>query len=145
MLPDALLAALHHLLAFALFGLLVRQWTMVCAPLAPAAVRRLAHGDLLYGLTALALLMTGAARVIWGARGSGWFLPNGWFWAKLACFLLVGLASLPPTIAYRSWLKRETEVPVRPDEIHAVRRWIALQLGLFLPIPVLAAWMARFG
>ena len=46
------------------------------------------------------MLLTGAARVIWGAKGMGWYLTNPLLHVKFTLFIVMGLLSIGPTLAY---------------------------------------------
>jgi putative membrane protein len=143
---DLLLACAHHGLVFALLGLLAAELAIVARGVRSADVRVLASLDGLYGMMAMGIIAIGFGRVFMGAKGSGFFLHNPVFWAKLGCFLLVGLVSALPTLRFVRWKKQQRADPgfaPAPVEVALVRRWIATELALFVPIPLLAAAMAR--
>jgi putative membrane protein len=57
----------------------------------------------------------------------------------------IGLISVAPTLTYLRW-RRAARVDGRlpqQGELTRVRRWIHLQLALFVGLPMLAAMMAR--
>ena len=140
---DLLLAALHHLLVFALTGMLVSQAAMLRGPLTVDALPRLAKLDAGYGACAGLLLVVGLVRVFHGVKGEDFYLHNPWFHAKVGTFVLVGLLSIIPTIRYARWKKAK----VVPDAAALARTRTILHIelvGLAL-IFVLAAAMARYG
>jgi putative membrane protein len=64
----------------------------------------------------------------------------------MAAFLVMGLLTIQPTIAIRRWLKASQEdagYAIPPAEIAASRRYIHLQAGVVVLIPIFAAAMAR--
>lgn len=63
---DALLAIAHHLAVFSLVSLLVVELVLVRAPMTAGEVARFVRIDGLYGLSAIAVLVAGVARVAWG-------------------------------------------------------------------------------
>jgi putative membrane protein len=146
MATDLLLACLHHLVVFSLVAIPAVELALMRGPLAGARVAQLARLDAIYGLLAMAILAIGFGRVFWGAKGSAFYLHNPVFWAKLAFFGLAGLASAVPTVRILRWRKavaREPGFAVAEAEVAGTRRWLAAELALFVPIPLLAAAMAR--
>jgi putative membrane protein len=143
---DLLLAFAHHGLVFTLLALLAAELAIVARGVQAPDVQRLSGLDAAYGMTAIAIVAIGFGRVFLGAKGSGFFLHNPVFWAKLAFFLAVGLLSAKPTIRFVRWKKQLAADPgfaPAAGEVADVRRWIAIELALFVPIPLLAAAMAR--
>lgn len=140
---DLLLAALHHLLVFALTAMLVSQAAMLRGPLTVDVLPRLAKLDAGYGACAGLLLVVGLLRVFHGIKGEDFYLHNPWFHAKVGTFVLVGLLSILPTIRYARWKKAK----VAPDEAALVRTRTILRVELvgLAAIFVLAAAMARYG
>ena len=146
MATDLLLACLHHLVVFSLVAIPAAELALMRGAAGAPRVAQLARLDAVYGLLATAILAIGFGRVFWGAKGSAFFLHNPVFWAKLGCFLLVGLVSALPTLRFVRWKKQQRADPgfaPAPVEVALVRRWIATELALFVPIPLLAAAMAR--
>jgi putative membrane protein len=143
MLADTLLAVAHHLLAFGLLAILVAELVLLAATPDAGWRVRLARLDAGYGAAAGLLIAVGVGRLFWGAKGAAYFLENPLFWAKMALFAGVGLASVAPTLAILKW-RRAADLP-SPAEVAGLRRWLWLELGLFSLIPILAALMVRFG
>ncbi len=143
---DAILAVVHHILAFGLLGTLAIEWALVRPGLTADSLARLRSVDRTYGLLAATLLTIGVSRLFLGAVGPGYYLTNLFFWAKMAAFGAVGLLSIGPTAAYIRWGRAalETDAWHPPAaEIEAARRAIVRQLALFPLIPTFAALMAR--
>lgn len=148
MLTDLTLAVLHHLLVFGLAAMLVAEAVLLRGPLAADTVPRLARLDAGYGLSALALLAVGFARVGMGVKGDDFYLHNPWFHAKLGVFLLVGLLSIAPTLRFLRWRKALRTDPAwrpAPDEVARTRRMVRIELVLLGAIFALAAATARHG
>lgn len=146
MAADLILAILHHLLVFMLFAVLATELVLVRPGLDGTALSRLAGLDRAYGGIALAVIIVGVARVIWGAKGWEYYVGNPYFWAKIASFAVVGLLSIRPTLRIIAWRKAsaaDSAYAAPAAEIAAVRRAIHLQTGVFLLIPAFAAVMAR--
>lgn len=53
------------------------------------------------GGAAVAVLVAGVARTVWGVKGVGWYWGNALLYAKLALFSAVGLLSIRPTFFQR--------------------------------------------
>ena len=138
---DLVLAVCHHLLIFALFGILVGELVAVRRGMEPAAVASVARIDLWYGVLAGLILAVGFSRAVFAAKGWFYYEHNGFFWAKITAFGLVGLVSVPPTIAFIGW--RRGAVSPTDAQIAGVRRCLWIELALFALLPVFAAAMAR--
>ena len=148
MATDLALAALHHLLVFALTAMLVSQAVLLRGELRADTVGRLAKLDAGYGLTAGLLLAVGVCRVFFGIKGADFYLHNPWFHAKIGAFLLVGLLSILPTVRFLRWRKALAVNPAYlPDtaEVGKMRGIVRFELILIAAIFVFAAAMARYG
>jgi putative membrane protein len=148
MLRDFLLASLHHLLAFGLVAMLAAESLLLSRPLDRAALQRLSRIDLGYGLVAVTLLAVGLSRVFFGLKGAGFYLHNPWFHAKLGAFLLAGLVSIAPTLAFVRWRRALRADPAwlpGPGQAARARILIRVQLALVAVILVCAAAVPRHG
>ncbi len=102
--------------------------------------------DIVYGVAALTLLLTGILRVFYFGEGVQFYTENPLFWLKIGTFLTVGGISLYPTITYILWA-----IPLTKGELPNVseslvkRLAIAINIELvgFAVIPLLATLMAR--
>jgi len=102
--------------------------------------------DIIYGLAALALLVSGIFRVLYYGQGSEFYTQNPLFWWKVGLYLSVGALSLYPTITYILWA-----IPLRNGELPQVSQALATRLGWiinvelvgFAIVPFLATLMAR--
>ncbi|MGY1520365.1 DUF2214 family protein [Luteimonas sp. A482] len=148
MLPDFLLASLHHLLFFGLIVMLAVQSALLSRPIDAAVMKRLAGIDRGYGLTAVLLLFAGGARLFFGVKGSAYYLHNPWFHAKLGVFVLVAALSLWPTLAFLRWrlqLRADAAWLPAPAQVAHLRTIVRIEFALIAVILVLAAGMARHG
>ena len=138
---DLALAIGHHLLIFALFGVLCAELIAVCRGMEHATVARIGAIDLWYGVLAGLILVVGFSRAVVAAKGWFYYQHNGFFWAKIATFAVIGLLSVPPTIRFIQW-RRAGIAP--PDAgIATVRRFLYAEVVLFALLPTFAAAMAR--
>jgi putative membrane protein len=137
---DLSLAIAHHLLVFSLFGIVFAEFFALRPGLDGDALARLARLDLVYGIVAGLIIFVGFSRAIFAAKGWHYYMHNGFFWAKIGTFALIGLASVPPTLAYLRW--RKAGAP-SDQEIKRVRFYLHLELALFVPLLGFAAAMGR--
>jgi putative membrane protein len=143
---DLILAIAHHLSVFTLAGLLVAEIALLRPDLSPARIRQLGAIDAAYGAVAGLVIVVGILRVIFGAAGADYYIHNWVFWLKMAAFLLVGLLSIPPTLAILAWRRRLNSDPnFSPDAatISGLRRFYIGEIIAFALIPIFAAAMAR--
>ena len=141
-------AIAHHLLVFSLVGVLAAEAGLVRRGMTAADVARVSRIDAWYGVLAVLIIAVGFSRAIWGAKGWDYYAANPWFHAKLACFLVVGLLSIPPTVRFIRWRRAQKagslDAPGDAD-VARVRRWFYLQALFLALIPAFAAGMAGWG
>ena len=148
MLTDFILASLHHVLIFVMMAIIAIELVAVRPGLGGPNLGRIAGVDGALGGVAVAIVIVGVCRVIFGLKGWEAYVYNVWFWHKMATFAIAGALSAVPTMRILRWRKAAAADPafVVPDgEISAVRRYIHLEAGIFLLIPIFAAAMARYG
>ncbi|MBS0332680.1 MAG: DUF2214 family protein [Proteobacteria bacterium] len=138
---DLILAIAHHILVFSLFGVLFGEILLVRKGVDLATIARVGRIDLMYGAVAGLIVVVGFARAVFAAKGWTFYAHNLFFHLKIATFVLVGLLSIPPTVAYLRW--RRAGIPPSDDQVAGVRRWLLAELALFAFIPAFAAAMAR--
>jgi len=143
---DALLAYLHFLSIFALLGFLVREWTLLNVSVDTLRTDALARADLGFGIASVAVLLSGAARAVFGLKGWAFYAHNPVFHLKVGLFVLVGLLSIVPTRAFLRWRRAasvEAAYRVPADEWSRARRIVLIELHLLALIPLAAVVMAR--
>ena len=143
---EAFLASLH-LVAILTLVVFLSSEAALCRTewMNAAVVRRLGKLDLIYGGAMLVLLLTGIARIVWGAKGLTWYVSQPLFHLKMLLFFVMILLSLRPTFAIRQWLKALNgggTLP-QPDAVRAVRKWIMVQAHLIPVIAVIAVYWSR--
>ncbi len=138
---DLVLAIDHHLLIFAIFGVLVTELILLRRGMDQTAVAQMGAIDLWYGLLAGLIIIVGFSRAIFAAKGWDYYAHNAFFWAKIGTFAAIGLLSLPPTFAYIRW--RRAKVIPTDAQVKGTRLYLWLELGLFALLPIFAAAMAR--
>ena len=143
---DLFLAAAHHLAVFALVAVFAAEFALVRPGLAGPRLAQLARLDAAYGAMAALVVAVGLCRIFFGAVDAGYYWGNHAFWGKMAAFLIMGLLTIPPTLSIRRWRDASKDVQgYEPPagEIAASRRFIHLQAGALVLIPIFAAAMAR--
>lgn len=138
---DLILATFHHILILALIGFLFAEFFSVRPGMNHVSVKRLTALDVKYGVVAALILIVGFSRAIFAAKGWDYYLHNGFFWAKIGTFIMIGLLSIPPTLTFSRW--RRLGKPPSEQDIAKVRRYIWMELALFPLLPTFAAAMAR--
>jgi putative membrane protein len=138
---DLLLAIAHHLLIFGMFGVLCGELILLKRGIDAAAVARIARMDIGYGVTATLIVVIGFSRAVFAAKGWHYYQHNGFFWAKIATFAVIGLLSLPPTIAFIRW--RAANITPTDAQVAGARRFMLAEMALFPLLPAFAAAMAR--
>jgi putative membrane protein len=136
----------HHLAAFTLFACVLIEHLMLKPDLTLTGAKRLLRIDMVYGISAMLVLIIGIARVTHLEKGWAYYSQNGFFWIKMSAFALVALLSIYPTVTFISWrkpLQQNILPPVTGPRVKRVVWCLRLQL-LFLVIMLgAAAMMAR--
>lgn len=143
---DALLAYLHYISIFTLIVFLTAEAVVLRPDMTPEIRKRLGRYDAVYGVAAVAVVVTGVLRVIYGAKGYAFYVHNPVFHIKIGLFILVGLLSIVPTINILRWKKQGKTLPdfvPTPSEIAKTRRWVMVESHLIIFIPLAAVLMAR--
>ena len=146
MVTTALMAFLHHLLAFALTACLVYEFIAYRRNMRIAEIQRIQRVDLIYGISAGLLLVIGLLRVYFFEKGVNFYMNNPFFWVKMTAFILVALLSIDPTIRYIRWNRtlRRNEVPeITEPEYRRTRLLLSLEVIGIAVILLAASMMAR--
>jgi putative membrane protein len=108
---------------------------------ATSATARVASIDAGYGVLAALILIVGFSRAIFAAKGWAYYAHNAFFWAKIGTFIVIGLLSVPPTLAFLKW--RRAGVSPTDEAVAKARRYLWMEVALFPLLPAFAAAMAR--
>jgi putative membrane protein len=138
---DLVLAIIHHVLVFALFGVLFAELMLVRPGVDLPTMARVGRIDLMYGAVAGLIVLVGFSRAAFAAKGWLYYSHNLFFHLKIATFVVIGLLSVPPTIAYIRW--RRAGLAPTDAQVAGARRWLWAELVLFAPLLAFAAAMAR--
>ena len=143
---DALLAYLHFAAIFGLIAFLAIEWNLLRVGAVALDLERLARIDALFGISAGLVLLSGAARAVYGLKGWSFYAHNPAFHLKISLFVLVGLISILPTVAFLRWRKARRADPAfrTPDaQWRRARLLVIVELHLVALIPLAAVIMAR--
>src|SRR5262245_3089742 len=99
----ALFAFLHHISAFVLFAALVVELVLIRGALTVESARKIQVADMIFGISAGALLLIGLLRVFHFEKGAYYYFHSWAFLAKLSLFVIVGLISIVPTLEFLRW------------------------------------------
>jgi len=146
MLTDLILAILHHVLVFAIAGILAAELVLVHPAMSSAQLKLVARLDLFYGIAAGLVVLVGFARVFFSLKGPEFYLQNPVFWAKIGTFAVVGILSIEPTLRFLKWrrlMTADSNFFPSKDDLSSTRRYLKAEVHLFVLIPIFAAVMAR--
>jgi putative membrane protein len=146
LLSRAGVAYVHYLSFMVCFGALVLERRLIRPNPNKADATLMVITDVVYGLAALALLVSGILRVLYFGQGSAFYTENPLFWWKVGVYLAVGGLSLYPTITYILWAipLRKGELPQVSEALAGRLAWVLnIELAGFALIPLLATLMAR--
>ena len=143
---DAILAYLHYTAIFLLFAFMTVEVILMRGTLDLERVLMLGRYDLWYFGAAGAALFTGFLRLGLGAKGAPFYTDHWPLYVKIGLFVVVGLLSVKPTLAFIRWKRMMEKDPawrVPEDERRSVRRTLVAEVHLAALIPVFAVMMAR--
>ena len=146
MILDAVLAYLH-VAAILTAVVFVASQAALCRPewLNAAAVQRLVRVNTIYLVALVLVLLSGAARAQWGAKGPEWTWSQPLLHLKLALTLVMLVMAVGPARRYTAWGARLADGGALPDaaEVRATRRSVMIASHLMLIVPLAAVLLAR--
>ena len=107
---NAGVAYVHYLSFMLCFGALVLERKLIKANPNRGEATAMVITDIVYGIAALALLVSGIFRVIHFGQGAEFYTQNPLFWWKVGLYLSVGGSLYPPSLT--SWA-----IPLRKGEL----------------------------
>lgn len=141
--PSELVFAYLHYLVFAtIASCLVAEWVLIGQEMTASGVKRVQRIDLVYGLAAIAMLLTGIGRVF-TEKGWTYYQHNHIFTAKMVLFALLGLLSIYPSVRFRKWTTVAPMQTLEARELRRIRGLVHGQIAVLLLIPLSASLMAR--
>ena len=143
---DAALAYLHFMAIFGLFATLMYEVILLKVGAANLDLEALALTDRKFGIQAGIVLVTGALRAFFGAKGAAFYMHNPVFHLKIGLFVLAALISIAPTIAFLRWRKARRADPswrVPDAEWQRAKKLVRLEMVIIALIPLAAVIMSR--
>jgi putative membrane protein len=143
---DAILAYLHFTAVFVLFAFLSIELVLLKGELTPPVVRQIGRMDVWYLGAAILVLVTGFFRLVFGAKGPGFYLGSWPIYVKIALFVVVVVISVAPTLRFIQWrrsLDHDAGWRVPAAEQRGMRRLVLIEVHLAAAIPIVAVIMAR--
>ena len=145
--PSALWAYAHYLSILVITGCLVAEKNIVKAEMSVDDEDTIVKIDLVYGLMAALLIISGFARAAKFGQGGDFYIHEVSFWIKMAVSGVWGGLSLFPSLTFykRNYARKNDEVvPPLPEKLAArLQQVINAEISAILTIPFLATLMAR--
>jgi len=143
---EAILAYLH-ILAILTLVVFISSEAALCRIewLNARLVERLVRVDLIYGIAAGLVLLSGLARTWWGFKGTAWYWGDWLLHLKLGMFIAVALMSIKPTLMFRRWNRNLKATGALPDDaqVRIARKWVMWEAHIIAVIPLAAVFLAR--
>ena len=143
----AALFAWLHLLAIGVgAGFLLTEYWLCRRVLDRLQVKLLGQVDLGYQLALIGSLATGLGRALYFGQTPDFYLSNRLFWLKIAIFLMIAIVAIAPSLQYIRWNREARSAPTFTPlerDVERARASIALGLGLWLILPLIAILVAR--
>lgn len=136
---DLVVRYIHFIAIFVLFAALFTEHVLAKPSISKAQLRQLVIVDMLYGASAVLVLLAGLALWLWVGKPAAFYTQNVLFHIKFGLFIAIALISAYPTMFYLKSQRQQNEQVQIPAKIRYV---IRLQLLLLLIIPLLAVCMA---
>lgn len=141
MTSDLLIRYLHFLGIFVIFAVVLVHHLFLKGEVPRALLIRAHRLDAAYGVASVVVLATGLLQWFSGSKPAVFYTSNPVFHAKVTLFLLIGLASVYPTVFLFKQKRGAPDdlVPVPKGLIHCLR----IELLLLVILPLLAVIMAK--
>ena len=139
--------AFFHISAFLAWIVFASSQAALCRMewLNAAVVGRLARLDRILWIATAAVLITGLARMFWGAKGAAWYWSNPLLHLKITLFVVAAVLMVGPTRRIARWQGALAATGTLPDEaeVRGVRKLVMIETHLVAVIPLAAVFLAR--
>lgn len=146
MILESLLAFLHISAILMVVVFLSSEGALCRAEwLNEAVLKRLKRVDLIYLVSLALVLLTGLARIKWGAKGSDWYWQQPLLHIKFTLFAISALLAIPVSRAIHRWHRiweRTGLLPVS-SEIRKTRILIMVSAHTIMLVPLFGVLLAR--
>lgn len=143
---EILIPYLHFIGIMVLMGSLITEHVMLKPTITKKEIKTLAMVDLIYGLSAAVVLITGLLRWFVVGKGAEFYTKNPMFHTKLTLFVVIAILSIFPTMKILKWsrqVKRGEEPDTSEKVVKKQLMFIRIELLLLAIIPLLAVMIAR--
>lgn len=143
---EILLPYLHYISIMVIMGALMTEHLLLKPEMDASRIKSLATIDLIYGISALLVLGTGLLRWFVYGKGFDFYMSNPIFHIKLTLFIIMGILSIWPSIAFLRWnraLRNGEEPVIDARSVKRIHLFLRIELTILVAIPLLAVLMAR--
>ena len=145
MLWPVVVAWIHYIGIMLLLASLLGEHLVLKQEMAMSEARTLQRLDIIYGGSALLVLVTGIMRM-YLEKGTTYYLHNGAFHALISLFVVVALISIVPTVVFLRW-RGDTRAGrgqrLAPGQFKRLQMIVRSEMALLLLAPLFATWMAH--
>ena len=137
---------LHFLTAFGVCAMVVYELVFLTQTPSLTTAKHIQRADMIYGLSALLVVLMGFIRVYYFEKGPDYYFNNPFFWIKLTAFTGVGLLSIYPSIKFFQWnplLKSETAPRLTIQTYNILRTLLILEVIGLVVMMIAASMMAK--
>ena len=137
---------LHFLAAFGVCAMVLYELVFLTQTPSLTTAKNIQRADMIYGLSALLVVLMGFIRVYYFEKGPDYYFNNPFFWIKLNAFAGVGLLSIYPSIKFFQWkplLKSKTAPLLTTQTYHILRTLLILEVIGLLVMMISASLMAK--
>jgi putative membrane protein len=138
-------AWIHYVAVMLLMASLLGEHLVLKRELTAAEARTVQRLDIIYGVSAALVLVTGIMRM-YLEKGATYYMQSGAFHALLGLFIVVALLSIYPTVVFLRW--RAATRAGRGQQLEAgqfkkLQMILRLEMTMMLLAPFFATWMAH--
>ena len=139
---NILIPYLHYIGIMAMMGALITEHVILKPGINNKQIKALASVDLIYGISAALVLITGLLRwFMVDPKGAAFFNTNPLFHIKVTLFVVIAVLSIFPTLKFLKWRKQVNNgetVVIGDKEAKKQLMFIRIELLLLALIPLLA-------
>lgn len=146
MLSLAVNTYIHILFIIVIIVCLVVERLMIKPQITWESLLKLMKVDGLYGFAAIVVVTTGLLNWFSFGKGDAYYSSNVVFLIKLSLFIVIGILSIYPTVAFFKLKKKHKSNPpeqVSIENANQIKSVIQLELVIMAVIPLLATLMAN--
>jgi putative membrane protein len=145
MIGPVVVAWIHYIGIMLLMASLLGEHLLLKQELTVAEARTVQRLDLIYGGSAVLVLVTGIMRM-YLEKGTTYYLHSGPFHALLGVFVVVALLSIYPTVVFLRW-RADTRAgrgqQLTGGQFKKLQMILRAEMTLLLSAPFFATWMAH--